>query len=792
MRHAYSSRNIPFVNVASVFIMFFVGGLSWLHAASNYATPYIITTLAGTAGTSGSTDGTGALFNGPYATAVDGSGNVYVADSSNDTIRKITPAGVVSTLAGTAGVQGSNDGTGSAAQFTNPFGVAVDANGNVYVADLGNNTIRKITPAGGVTTLAGSASNAGSNDGTGAGASFFHPTGIAVDGSGNLYVSDAFNDTIRKVTPDGGVTTLAGQAGTNSRGSTDGTGSAARFNSPAGVAVDGSGNVYVADGNNATIRKITPDGGVTTLVGTAGSFGSTDGTGSAALFNNPFGVAVDGTGNIYVTDNSSNTIRKITPDNGVTTLAGTAGTSGATPGTGPQALFNGPAGVAVDGNGNIYVADSGNNTIRKGTPTYAFTNFAGSAGYSGSADGTGIFARFYGPNCLAIDGSGTLYVADAGNSTIRKITPGGVVSTLAGTAGQSGSADGSGGAALFSDPFGVALDGSGNLYVADYYNNNIRKITPGGVVSTLAGLAGQTGSTDGSGSAARFNGPAGVAVDQNGNVYVADYGNATIRVITSSGVVTLAGVPGQTGSTDGTGSAALFGGPAGLAVDGSGNLYLTDFNNDNIRKITPDGGVTTLAGLAGHSGNADGSGSAARFYGPEGVTLDGSGNLYVADQLNNAIRKIAPAGLVTTISGNASLFSDAAGVALDGSGNLYVSNYNSSNIVKGTPPIPLTPPLDAFGGVVTGVDLKRSAWFGHYSYSTYPLVYEYYLGYEYTFPTNGGVYLYDYSSGHFWYTQSSYFPFIYDFGLNAFLYYYQANTPHRHFYDFGTNAIISE
>ena len=202
---------------------------------------------------------------------------------------------------------GSADGTGSAARFNDPFGVATDSSGNVYVADSINSTIRKITLAGAVTTLAGLAGTGGSADGTGSAARFNFPIGVATDGSGNVYVGDLFNSTIRKITPAGAVTTLAGLAG--SRGSADGTGSAARFASPQGVATDSSGNVYVADSDNNTIRKITPAGAVTTLAGLAGSRGSADGTGSAARFNLPRGVATDSSGNVYVADTFNNTIR---------------------------------------------------------------------------------------------------------------------------------------------------------------------------------------------------------------------------------------------------------------------------------------------------------------------------------------------------------------------------------------------------------------------------------------------------------------------------------------------------
>jgi len=321
-------------------------------------------TLAGLAGSSGSTDGTGsaARFNVPLGVAVDSAGNVFVADTFNHTIRKITSAGVVTTLAGTAGSSGSTDGTGSAARFNFPTSVSVDTSGNVFVADSFANTIRKITSAGVVTTLAGSAGNTGSTDGTGSAARFSSPHGVAVDTAGNVFVADRNNYTIRKVTSAGVVTTLAGTAG--SSGSTDATGSAARFDNPIGVTVDSAGNVFVADTYNSTIRKITSAGVVTTLAGLAGFTGSTDGTGSAARFNLPYAVFVDTAGNVFVADNANHTIRKVTSAGVVTTLAGSAGNSGSTDGTGSAARFNSPCGVAVDSVGNVFVADTSNHTIR--------------------------------------------------------------------------------------------------------------------------------------------------------------------------------------------------------------------------------------------------------------------------------------------------------------------------------------------------------------------------------------------------------------------------------------------
>jgi sugar lactone lactonase YvrE len=650
----------------------------------------------------GSADGTGtaARFNGPDDVAVDSAGNVYVADSANDIIRKVNPSGVVTTLAGMAGQGGSADGAGAAAQFNGPGALAVDLAGNVYVADTGNNTIRRVTPEGTVSTLAGSAGQAGSANGTGTAAQFSEPSGVAVDSAGNILVGDTGNDTVRRITPAGVVTTLAGAVGLG--GYLDGAGGAARFNQPMGVAVDASGNVYVADSGNLVIREITPGGVVSTLAGKAGSYGSTDGTGSAARFadsvyTGPTSVAVDGVGDVYVSDASNNTVRKITQAGVVTTLAGSPGQGGGLDGTGSAASFGYPYGVAATSSGTVYVADNVYDTIRAITPAGVVSTLAGAANI-GSADGAGGSAGFFLPGAVAIDNSGNAYVADSGNNTIRKITPGGVVTTLAGSAGQSGNADGTGSAAWFNFPDGIAVDGGGNVYVADNHNNTIRKITPAGVVTTMAGTPGQTGGSDGLGSAASFWGPAGLAADNAGNVYVADTGNCTIRKITPAGLVsTLAGKATKAGSADGAGSAARFYGPCGVAVDGSGNVFVADTNNSSIREVTPGGVVTTLAGSAGKPGSADGQGGAAAFNYPHGIAVDDSDAVYVADTFNSTIRMITSGGAVTTLGGSARIigshggagplarFDRPDGIAVDNAGNLVVADTSNNCVRKASP-----------------------------------------------------------------------------------------------------------
>jgi len=638
------------------------------HVIRKVSSDGTVTTLAGVAGQPGNVDGTGssAHFYFPIDVAVDPAGNVYVAEGGH-IIRKVTRDGVVTTLAGLAYQSGSADGTGSAARFFEPHSITVDSAGIVYVADFFNSTIRKITQEGVVTTVAGRAGVVGSANGTNGAARFYFPQGVAVDSAGNLFVSDTDNATIRKVTPVGTnwvVTTLAGLAG--NFGGADGTGSAARFVSPKGGAVDSAGNFYLADNDNHTIRKVSPVGtnwAVTTLAGLARNPGSADAAGSAARFYAPFDVAVDHTSNLYVADGFNNMIRKVTPVETnwmVTTLAGLGGNHGTADGPASIALFKRPSSVAVDSTGSVYVADQANSTVRKVSADGVVTTLAGLGGSHGSANGTGPAARFSGPSGVALDDAGNVYVTDAGNSTIRKVTPTGSVTTLAGFGGLDpdgnpivGWVDATGSNARFYSPSGIAVDGATNLYIADTFNSAIRKVTPARVVSTLAGMPEFDAdgfpigrNTDGTGSTARFFRPSGIAVDGATNLYVADTFNHTIRKVTPTRVVTtLAGLAGTPGSVDGTGNAARFNYPSGVAVDPSGNLYVGDAGNNTIRRMSPFGTnwvVTTLGGMAGLYGTADGTGNTARFSNPSGIAVDGEGNIYVADFYFNTIRKGFP------------------------------------------------------------------------------------------------------------------------------------------------------
>jgi len=640
-----------------------------------------VSALAGAPGGGGYFDGTPAdpvRFDSPSGVAVVGTDR-YVADRDNHLIRRIDAAGNVTTFAGRFGVPGSDDGTGTTARFSSPTGITAAGN-FLYVCDTGNHTIRKIVVSSGVvTTLAGIPGVSGSVDGTGSAARFSSPTGIAKDGAAigtTLFVADTGNHIIRKVTDAGAVTTFAGLAGNS--GPDDGVGGAARFSSPQGIALVGTSLVYVADTGNHTIRKIVVAGAVgdvTTLAGTAGTPGDADGSGSAALFRSPAGMASDGN-SLFVCDAGNHTVRNVTQSGVVTTLAGSARNAGFADGTGTAARFDGPAGIGTIGGGSslLYVADTGNHAVRRLTAGGVATTLAGNPPHAGRTDGIGSAARFSGPAGIAQIGD-DLFVADPGNHTIRKIAPDGTVTTLAGLAGIPGDGDGTGSAARFRSPGGIASLG-GDLYVADTENHTIRRIDPSGAVTTIAGSPGAAGSSDGTGAAARFRNPHGIVV-LGGDLYVADTGNHTVRRVTPAGTVTaLAGLAGTTGNADGTGTAARFDSPAGVAAIGTA-LYVTDTGNHTVRKVaTPSGATTTFAGSAGQAGFADDQGTAARFSSPDGIAAVGS-VLYVADRGNHAVRRIGTTRSVTTFVGS-------PGAATTRNGDASVALFNAPSGVAGT------------------------------------------------------------------------------------------------------------
>jgi sugar lactone lactonase YvrE len=559
-------------------------------------------------------------LSGPESITVDASGNVYIADFADNRVRKITQAtGVLSTVAGSANSGFAGDGgPATSASLNGPRGVALNSAGTIlYIADSGNNVIRAVDlQTQIITTVAGTSKAGASGDGGPAtSATLTTPIGIAVDKNGNLYTTDSDNHLVRKVNTSGTISTIAGNGGSGSSGD-GGPATSAALDDFGGIAVDAAGNVYFCAGRASdlsgnVIRKIDTSGTITTVCGTGvGGFAGDGGPAKSAQINNPAGIIVDASGNIFFCDNSNAVIRKIDVSGTITTVAGVPqpssfGDFGGDGGPVTAAKFSNPQGVAFNGAGDMYIADSGNNRIR--VVSAATKNIQTIAGVGGSGDG--------GPATAA---------------TINRV-------------------------------HGVAVDAVGNIYVSDLLDNRIRRVdaTTGNITTIAGGATGGFSGDGGPATSSLLSFPQGIVVDRNGDVVFVDAGNNRLRKITiATGVITtLAGTgPFSTTGDGGKATAATLNNPAFVAVDSKNQYYITEYSGNVIRRIDTAGNITTVAGTgtAGFSGDG-GPATAAQLNQPDGLAFDPSDNLYFADYANFCVRKISAAtGTITTVAGTGS------------------------------------------------------------------------------------------------------------------------------------------
>ena len=569
--------------------------------------------LAGSSSGSGYFDGpsTSARFGSPYAIAFDATGNAYVSDVGNRIIRKVDAAGVVSTFAGSAGLSGQQDGAPGIARFSLPRGLTVDASGVVYVADWDNGAIRRISPAGIVTTMA-------TLNG------FDRPTGVVMDGV-DVLITDSGNQTINRVTPAGVVTTVVGQIGTS--GTTDGVGAGASLTNPWAIVAAGAGRFIVLERSNPARIRLLQGASVTTLA----TFPA--GTSMAE------GLAVDAAGNVYISSAATHAVYRWDQATGlITVAAGSAGASGSVNATGAQARFTRPRGLAFRAAGELVIADTGNRALRNlSLPTQAVTTFNGSPRATGFIDGSGAAARFNSPVTIRADAGGSLLVVDVDNRAIRRVDSAGHVSTLH---------------ASGTELSGLAIESTGSVLVGRPDISIVERILPNGVSEVFAGVPNQPGTADGPRATAQFGTPVSIAIDPTGGVYVGD-GDGTIRFISTSGnVSTFSGLAGDLTVVDGPRLSARFVYPYDIAVDGLGNVYVLDSASHAVRKIDTAGMVSILAGSHVDAGHVDGPALSARFNAPIGLAIDLSNNVYVAESSNHTIRKITPSGIVSTVVGS--------------------------------------------------------------------------------------------------------------------------------------------
>lgn len=694
-------------------------------ASMNLHAQTIITTVAG--GTGDGLAATSVALSGPRAVALDAAGNLYIADTYHNVIRKVH-AGITTTVAGNGRDGYSGDGgPATSATFFGPTGVTVDAGGNLYIADSNNDRIRRVDVSGIITTVAGNGTSGFAGDGGPAtSARLNNPGAVAVDAAGNLYIADSYNNRIRKVDVNGTITTVAGNGMTGFSGD-GGAATSAEIRDPKAVAVDATGNLYIADYRNNRVRRISVGGIITTVAGNGGGdFPVDGGPATSTGLPDPIGVAVDAAGNLYIST-KYHVIRKVDVAGTITTVAGFAysandgscyalstvcfsGDGGLA--TGQNARLYGNTGVVVDAAGNLYIADSGNNRIRKVNTSGIITTAVGNGTQSNAGDGgLATKAQFYTPAGIALDGAGNLYVADYDNKVIRKIDAVGKITTVAGIEPRpsvtfSGGYSGDGGpatSAKLNQPSGVAADAAGNLYIADTKNQRIRKVSASGTITTVVGTG--TGGYLGDGgtaTSAQLYYPTAVAVGAAGILYIADTSNNRIRKVNAAGTITTVAGTGMNGFSGDGGAAtsAQLSGPSSVIVDVAGNLYIA--SGSRIRKVDISGTITTVAGNGdtGYYGDG-GPATSAALWAPRGLAVDVAGNIYIALKESFVVRKVDVNGTITTVAGNGRTFGFSGdggpatsaqmiqpwGVAVDAAGYLYIADTGNRRIRKVLPAV---------------------------------------------------------------------------------------------------------
>jgi sugar lactone lactonase YvrE len=623
----------------------------------------VVTRIAGTGVPGQLGDGGPALsaeLNTPNGVAVDSLGDVYIADSNNERVVKVNTSGIVTTVAGNGSCcYGGDGGPAAIAQLYYPTSVAVDGAGNLYIADLYNQRIREVSPAGIIMTMAGNGTGGYAGDGSAAtDAKLNYPYGVAVDASANVYIADSSNNRVRMVSASGIITTVAGNGACCFSGD-GGAATSSELDSPAGVAVDAAGDLYIADRYGERIRKVAASGTITTAAGN-GVYGySGDGkTAASAEFRYPLGVAVDASGNLYIADSGNARIREVSAAGTISTLVGGSLNDG---GLGVFGLLNQPSGVARDNAGNTYIADTNNNRVRQVAANGTITTVAGT-GASGSAGdgGAPASAQLNAPQGVALDATGNLYIADTGNYRVRMVS-GGIITTVAGNGNCCyGGDNGPATSALLDSPTGLAVDAAGDIYIADASGERVRMVTgasgtsASGTITTVAGNGSFGYSGDGGGAtSAKLYGPTGVAVDAAGNLYIADRYNDRVRKVSTSGTIGTVAGNGNCcyGGDGGPATNAQLESPSGVAVDAAGNLYIADSYGGRVRQVAVSGTITTVAGNGSYAYSGDGGlATAATFRYPYAISVDAAGNMAVVDQSNNAIRLLTPAGALPVLT----------------------------------------------------------------------------------------------------------------------------------------------
>jgi hypothetical protein len=649
---------------------------------------------------------TRASLSAPGRVAVDSHGDLFIADSGNNVVEEVTPTGKLSVVAGVVDRAGlAKPGRATSSKLDDPCAVAVDALGDLFIADWGNFVVEKVTPAGRLSVIAGVVGKPGlPTPGPAIHSEIWEPGGVAVDPHGDVFITDEGNEVVEKVTPAGRLSVVAGVfAWPPVQGPpTPGPATSSKLDSPIGVAVDAREDLFIGDHFNDVVEEVTPAGRLSVVAGNGRAGPPKPGPATSSDLDVPAGVAVDAHGDLFIADEGNDVVEKVTPAGRLSVIAGVVGKAGPpTPGSSTASRLAEPTGLALDAHGDLFIADTGNDVVEKVTPAGRLSLVAGVPDRGPPTPGPATSSELEEPSGVAMDFHGDLFIADSGNSVVEKVTPAGRLSVVAGVVGKAGSpTPGPATSSELDRPTGVAVNAHGDLFIADQLNNVVEEVTPAERLSVVAGVVGKSGRpTSGPATGSRLDDPTGVAVDTHGDLFIADFDNLVVEEVTPAGKLSVvAGEIGKAGSlTPGPATATKLDGPGGVAVDTRGDLFIADYGHDVIEQVTPAGRLSVVAGSGKLGPPTPGPANSSDLDESWGVAVDAHGELFIADYGNNVVEEVTPAGRLSVIAGvvgrvgpptpgraTSSALNAPFAVAVNAHGDLFIADEGNNDVEQVT------------------------------------------------------------------------------------------------------------